>query len=231
MQVSRAIPLEFDQNLFGGDDSHPAVYQDMLLGKNITLNWNGLGSVAQYQTELYLPQSVSGAQIEIPTAYLNPQPSATNPNIKLTRFFTYDAQANSGAGGWQEVFPQNHCPQANSGNFDLNNFNFSAGSFKYGGIIVATQDLSAAMGIFGHKPEVGGSVDYFTLLDGSGCAGSDGETGNRYIKYAAVYGATATTIGRTLPAGETFFTAWITTSTFNGVVANMHSVYCAIHGC
>src|SRR5207244_5228310 len=54
-QITRAVPLDWNPSLHGGDQDHPLIWESMVLGKDLTLNFNNLGSVAKYTTHLVLP--------------------------------------------------------------------------------------------------------------------------------------------------------------------------------
>jgi hypothetical protein len=59
------VPLNWDPALFGGALDHPVIWDTLMLGKDLTLNFNKLGPVAQYTTHLVLPAatlSIGSAQ-------------------------------------------------------------------------------------------------------------------------------------------------------------------------
>ncbi len=200
IQSSRTIPLEWEPLNTGGTIDNPVLYKDITVGKNITLNWSNLGPVALYQTYLSLPVSVADAQLEVPTGYLNGN---------FNRYYQYDAVADS----LVQVFPLSAC--------SINrNIPFYP---TYGGVIIADSSGTHAMGVFGSKPSVGGSVSYFTLWNfpcgpGAGTTSADGNTS----KWDAVYGPA------TIPAGVTTYNSWIVSGTLAEVEQRMHSVYSII---
>lgn len=143
-QITASVPLEWNPDAFGGSITHPVVYADMKIGKEVTLDYNNNPAVAKYLTKVTVGSPISGAQVEIPTAYLT---SAFN------RFYTYDASSQSRT----EVFP-NTC---NTGTPVV--FKPSSG---YGGVIISNNDQTRAMGIYGRTTSVsGGVVDQFQLYD------------------------------------------------------------------
>lgn len=54
-QRTRSAALDWDPSLFGGDQDHPVYFQNTVLGKNITLDDQGRGAVARYETVLRVP--------------------------------------------------------------------------------------------------------------------------------------------------------------------------------
>jgi hypothetical protein len=79
-QLTRAAPLDFDPEgltcngaceypLQGGRD-HPVVYKDMVIGKNITLNWMNNIHISQYQAVFQYPEPVQHGMVSAPVAYL-----------------------------------------------------------------------------------------------------------------------------------------------------------------
>ena len=73
VQSTRAIPLEWDPDKFGGGRDHPVIYPNVQLGKNLTLGWSKDGvtrPIALYQTVLSSPATMDRVQIEAPSAYL-----------------------------------------------------------------------------------------------------------------------------------------------------------------
>jgi hypothetical protein len=51
-QITRAVPLNWDPAVFGGDLDHPVIWDSLILGKDLTLNFNNMGRVAKYTTHL-----------------------------------------------------------------------------------------------------------------------------------------------------------------------------------
>jgi hypothetical protein len=140
VQVTRSIPLEYNSDYWGGDCDHPVVYSGLTIGKNLTLDYNSMGPVAQYQTVVTSDFSVSDALIEIPTAYM---PSSFN------RYYTYDAYSQA----LTEVYPPTGgCTQGT-------NFSPSSG---YGGVIISNSGQTRAMAVYGRSTTVNVG---FTLWD------------------------------------------------------------------
>lgn len=132
--VTRATPLEFGSTpgstlnsaLLVTED-HPWIYPTMEIGKNLTLNFHGLGPVAQYTSVVDTPISIF-ATMETPTAYFN---------IQFGSFFTFDAGSNS----LKKVVIPDAC---SSGNPHLA-YTPASG---FGGVIVSDVTGQNAMGIY-----------------------------------------------------------------------------------
>jgi hypothetical protein len=68
-QITRAVPMNWDPTVFGGDLDHLIIWDNRQLGKDLTLNFNNMGPVAKYTTHVVLPAATSGT-LAIPTGYL-----------------------------------------------------------------------------------------------------------------------------------------------------------------
>ncbi len=155
VHITRAIPLEYGLPGSGGYPvtvNTPAVYSGMQIGKNLTLNFDGLGPVGQYQTVFYTPTPLNSATAEIPTAYLAAG--------VFTNFFTYDGKSNA----LQAAYPPNGCT-ASTG------LPYTPPSGR-GGVIISNASGSYAMGIYGRSKAKGKtSVAYYGLWDFRACGG------------------------------------------------------------
>ncbi|MBW8813602.1 MAG: hypothetical protein JF588_09270 [Caulobacterales bacterium] len=188
-QSTRAVRLEFVNDLWGGDVDHPVIYPDMIIGKDITLNYNNMGPVAKYVTHVTCTTALPDAEIEAPIAYLPPS---------FNRFYTYDAVSQA----LTEVFPSSSgCP----GHVDW------GPTSGYGGGIISNADQTLAMGMYAKTVTAGGQINFFNLMNYIGCASTTAvrAEANRHP----------------LPAGETTFTAFVTTNTLANVVAAMRQLY------
>lgn len=152
MQSSYTVPLDFVPTTWGGGSNNPIAYPGMLMGKQITLNYNNLGPVAQYTTTLTVPVALESTQLAMPTGYLNGN---------FTQFYTYDAST----GTLTNVTSSLPLCKANG----LPNWLPPSG---YGGVIIANSSGSLAMGVYGVATYLGGSVSYFSLANNlsSSCA-------------------------------------------------------------
>lgn len=148
VQITRSIPLEWNPDLWGGDEEHPVIYSGLIMGKNLTLNYNSMGPVAQYQTVIDASSAINDAVIEIPTAYM---PETFN------RFYTYDAQSQT----LTEVYPPTGCTDDNTGT----HFVPSSG---YGGVLISNSSQTRAMAVYGRTTTVTGD---FGLFDFGECGG------------------------------------------------------------
>ncbi len=156
VHVTRAIPLEYGLPGTGGypiTTDVPAVYTGWLIGKNLTLNYGGAGSVAKYETVIQTSAAVTGVTAEIPTAYLTAG--------VFTNFFTYEAGSNT----LTAVTPPNGCTASKG-------LPFMPSSGK-GGVILSNASGSYAMGVYGDKTTASGGplVAYFALWNFGACGG------------------------------------------------------------
>ena len=142
---TRSIPLEFglgsSNNGVTITPDTPQIYPGMQIGKDLTLNFMNLGSVAQYNTVIVSPISLPNANIEIPAAYLN---------ASLGKFFTYNASSSV----LRSVAP--------SSCYNPATFQPSSGG---GGMIVSDPTLSTAIGIYRRD-----SSTVFNIYDLRSCA-------------------------------------------------------------
>lgn len=139
-QVTLAVPLELNPDTYGGDYDHPVVWQDLVLGKELTLDFGGDSSVARYRVYQYYPGPLSEVGGPSLAVYLR--------GI-FTRYFTYDAAAD------QLTEITGDLPScAPTGHF-----------FRpvIGGVIAADASGQYAIGVFGASPSAGGTVTGFGL--------------------------------------------------------------------
>ena len=200
-QITRAIPLQFDPSGMGGGPANPVVWSDIGLGKDITLDFHDMGSVAKYTTHLSLPTATTGS-FELLTPYLR---------AVFTRFWTYDAETET----LTEVTSQ--MPDAciaNDGYFFRPQF---------GGVIVSDNLGTYAMGEYGVNTSQGGSVSSLVLFKyictGDGTAESSFDT----VKLDAVRGNDLNFPA--FPAGDSTYTAYLMTDNLEGVVSKMNQLF------
>lgn len=164
-QRTRAITLEYDPDGtqqcqfqsppgpcpgFGGGPDNPVVWQDVMLGKNITLDYHGLGPVALYSTFMQVPKLLTAdTSREIPVIYAR---------ANFYRMFTYDAET--------EKLEEQPC-----------NNNGVQITPNYGGVIASTANKDYAIGIYAVNRTQGGSVDYLLLNYTWTCPGPPKDTG------------------------------------------------------
>ena len=203
VHVTRCIPLEYEPQNFGGGSETPVIYPDMVMGKDLLLNYNGMPRVAKYTSHFVLPSDLpddTRPNFEIPTAYTPPEFNA---------YYTFDAL--------NEDQPRRVYPTPNTCNPNDDNNNRIqwpvdgeiAAYSGYGGVILATADGSRAIGVYGGHRKVGGSVSYYTLWDFRACGTS---------KWSAASGPEGVT------AGEKLFNTWIIVGTLNNVRDDMKTL-------
>jgi len=165
IQRTRSITLDYDPDGtqqcyfelpvgpcpgFGGGPDNPTVWSNVLLGKDVTLDFKGLGPVALYSTFMQVPKALAAETArEIPVIYAR---------ANFYRMFTYDAEA----GQLQE----NPC---SNGSIAI--------TPNYGGVIATTGNQDAAIGIYAVNRTAGGSVDYLVLNFTWSCPGPPSDTG------------------------------------------------------
>jgi hypothetical protein len=150
-QRTRSITLEYDPDGtqqcvyqappgpcpgFDGGPDNPVVWSQVMLGKDLTLDYHGLGPVALYSAFMQVPKALAaGTAREIPVIYAR---------ASFYRMFLYNAE---NAELHEE--PCNNNPPTFSPN--------------YGGVIATTGDKNFAIGIYAVNTSQGGSADYLLL--------------------------------------------------------------------
>ncbi|MEN8255277.1 MAG: hypothetical protein ABFR33_07385 [Verrucomicrobiota bacterium] len=196
VQSTRCVPVEWTPQNFGGGPDNPVLWWNMVLGKDIILDYNGMGAVVKYETILVPPADSANSQFEIPTGYLT---------AEFNRFYTYDAVSQD----LNEVFPVG---------WSMVPVSFAPVS-GFGGVIIANATLTHAMGIYGVLRSEGGSVDYFTLWNfTTGTPDFDPYDPNT-TKWSAVYGPGSVTGGL-----EYRFTTWLMSGSLAEVTAFMDAL-------
>jgi hypothetical protein len=162
---TRAVTLEYDPDGtqqcyfevpvgacpgFDGGPDNPVVWLDVMLGKDVTLDFHGLGPVALYSTFMQVPKALAaGTGREVPVIYAR---------AIFYRTFTYDAQTRQ----------LRESPCSNNGITINPNF---------GGVIATTGDKDAAIGIYAVNTRQEGSVDYLALTPTWNCSGPPPDNG------------------------------------------------------
>jgi hypothetical protein len=198
-QITRAVPLNWDPSVFGGDLDHPIIWDSLILGKDLTLNFNNMGPVAKYTTHLVLPADTFGT-MAIPTGYLRGN---------FNRFWTYDALSKI----LTEVTSQvpNGCGNNSAYTFSTN----------YGGVIISDAASAYAMGVYGVSIPKGGPVSFYGLYSYP-CGTTDtSEDAYNFNVWAAVRGN-----GDILfPAGDSSYNSYVITESLQNVTALMDDLY------
>jgi len=126
-QITRDIPLEWDPRLFGGDQDHPVIWDTLVLGKDLELNFKNLGPVAKYTSHLVLPKASFGT-FAMPAGYLN---------SNFNRYWTYDAKSKTLV-EVTSAMPDG-CPALRNGSFGGYSF-----TVNFGGIIMTDSSAAAS---------------------------------------------------------------------------------------
>jgi hypothetical protein len=90
-QSTRAIPVEWTPDEHGGGKDNAVIYANAKIGKELTLDWRGPDnvdrqwSVALYES-VYEGPSFTVANVEAPTAYLNPE---------FSNYYKYDPKSDT----------------------------------------------------------------------------------------------------------------------------------------
>ena len=139
-QLTIAVPLA-NPFAFGNDKPclHPVVWEDVSLGKQVTLNFRGMGPVAKYTTFARLPAAIQAVDFYHPISSLG---------AEFNRYFFYDAESTD----LQEHFIADTCEDS------------QAFSPNFGGVILSDQSGQFAMGAYGVSVSQGGSISGMGLL-------------------------------------------------------------------
>jgi hypothetical protein len=203
-QITRAVPLDWDPTQYGGDQDHPVIWDSLVLGKDLTLNFQNLGPVAQYTTHLTIPNATRGT-LANPAGYLL---------SSFNRFWTYDASSKA----LQEV-----TSAMPNGCVDLNTtFGGYAFFVNFGGIIMSDATGANAMGIYGVNLSQGGSQTYFAMWKFNCWGDGPSETASDNTAWSAVYG-NGTDV--TFPAGESTYNVYLITDSVQNVAARMDDLF------
>jgi hypothetical protein len=203
-QITRAIPLNWDAGLYGGDQDHPVIWDSLIIGKDLVLNFNNMGSVAKYTTHLSLPNAMLGGMAE-PAIYLR---------ASFTRFWTYDAPSKT----LREV--TNSVP---SGCAEGKEFFHHA---AFGGTIISDDPGSHALGVYGVNEASGGSVSYFSLgkylCEGDG---PDESAGDTVVMNVVRGGGDGFSQSVMFPAGESTYNVYLVSDSVQNVAIQMDRLY------
>ena len=203
-QITRTVPLNWDPVAFGGDPDHPVIWSQIVLGKDLTLNFNNMGSVAKYTTHLVLPTTTEGG-IAAPAIYLR---------ANFNRFWTYDAPSKT----LLEV-----TGQVPSGCNTGHEYFFHS---SFGGTIISDASGNYAMGVYAVDEAHGGSANFISIgnyvCSGDGTGESAGDT----VVMNPVRGGGDGIVRNTVfPAGESTYNAYIITDTVQNVAARMGDLF------
>ena len=188
-QSTSSVPLEWSPPRVDprAGTTHPVIYPDVRLGKELELAFGGRPDVARYDTVVTLPAPAAGGDLEAPTAYLRSQ---------FNHLFTLDAKS----GVLERVEPK---PFAKKG------YDWTPPS-GWGAVIASDADGAHAFAIYAATTSAGGTISRFTLNDFHTDGASDGATDPGTVKLRALR------IGD-FPAGTTRTTSYIVTGTLASV--------------
>ena len=201
-QITRAVPLNWNPTVYGGDQDHPVIWDTLVLGKDLTLDFNNLGPVARYTTHVVIPATAQGG-VQNPAGYLL---------SSFNRYWTYDA-------GLQKL--SEVTGSMPDGCFHLTDNQFGGISFSvdFGGIIMSDASGTNAMGVYGVSVGHGGSVSYFAMFKFFCWGDGASETSSDNTAWSAVY-ATGT-----IPGGETTYNVFLITDSLQNVTARMDDLF------
>jgi hypothetical protein len=198
-QITRAVPLNWDPTVFGGDQDHPVIWDSLILGKDLTLNFNNMGPVAKYTTHVVLPNKTLGG-LTSPITYLRGN---------FNRYWTYDAQSQQ----LNEVTSHivNGC--SNSAAYIFNT--------DFGGVIISDSTAAYAMGIYGVSTARGGWVGSYGLWSFP-CGTTD--TSESAYNFNVLSPASGQE-NSLFPAGDSTYNAYMITESVQNVVTKMNELY------
>ena len=205
VQTTLTVPLEFNVDNFGGSVDNPVVYQDLVFGKELTLNFQNNPTVARYRTYVYYPAPGNpGMDMWIPATYLRGL---------FTRYFTYDAAADQLTEITSQLAPCTKWSHA-----------YEYDPTSSGGVIVSDATGGHAMGIYGVSPSAGGSLTAIVLVPricpeiGGMWEDPTSETSYSHVVLWPVYEGAIT---QEITAFNTYFV----TDRLDKVSAAMHKLY------
>ena len=204
-QITRAVPLNWDPTIFGGDSDHAVIWDQLVIGKDLTLDFNNMGPVARYTTHLVLPTATQGT-FEAPVVYLR---------SNFNRFWTYDAQTKT-LNEVTSLMPSGCGPNSQT-------FVYLT---HFGGNIISDASGANAMGVYGVDDANKGSVNYWNMGDfrclGDGPAEAAGDT----VSIAAVKGGFGGNDNNFLfPAGESTYNVYLISDTLQNVTSQMDQLF------
>ena len=138
-QLTVAVPLANPALYSDNPCLHPVVWKDAILGKQITLNFHGMGPVAKYTTLAWLPGAIPAVDFYHPISSLG---------AEFNRYFFYDAES----ADLQEHFIADSCEGSEP--FFPN----------FGGVILSDPSQNFAMGAYAVNTSHGGSITALNLL-------------------------------------------------------------------
>lgn len=160
-QSTRAIPLEWLEENWGGSTTAPVIWPQVAMGKDITLDFAGLGPVVKYETVLSLPGALNywpGLPPLVPPR----QPSIVCPTgympASFNRFWRYEPG--------EDADPVQVLPGAGSENRLKFRFIESPVAFPsgYGSVIITNEEETHGMGVYAVADNAGGTATSMNLI-------------------------------------------------------------------
>ena len=205
-QVTRAIPLNWDPAQFSGDQDHPVIWDGLVIGKDLTLNFNNLGPVARYTTHLTLPDAAKGG-IETPSIWLR---------SNFNRFWTYDASTKT----LVEVTSSVGDGCSNGSPYFFHE--------SFGGTIASDASGSNAIGVYAVSVASGGSINYISISSFICWGDGPDESGSDTVVMDAIKGGgDGVSPNVVFPAGESTQNVYIITDSVQNVTARMDDLFAA----
>ena len=201
-QITRAVPLNWDPTVYGGDQDHPVIWDSLVLGKDLTLDFNNLGPVARYTTHVVLPATAEGG-VQNPAGYLL---------SSFNRYWTYDARL-------QRLSEVTGTMPDGCAHLTDNSFGGTSFFVDFGGIIMSDASGANAMGVYDVSIGQAGSVSYFAMFKFFCWGDGPFETSSDNTAWSAVYGT------GTVPAGETTYNVFLITDSVQNVAARMDDLF------
>jgi hypothetical protein len=188
-QSTSSVPLEWSPPRVDprAGTTHPVIYPDVRLGKDVELDFGGHPNVARYDTILTLPAAARDGDLEAPTAYVRNE---------FNHLFTLDAKS----GVLERIEPKP---------LDKKGLDWAPKS-GWGAVIASNADGSHAFAIYAATTAAGGTISRFTAHDFHEAGGPDGATDVGTMKVRALR------IGD-FPAGTTRTTTYVVTGTLASV--------------
>jgi hypothetical protein len=217
-QVTRAVPLEFECQKFSGGPDNPILLPQMLIGKDLYMNYQTPDGVARnwpvalYVTNVKVPTAVDVKFMEMPTAHMP---------YTFNRYYTYDAGSNL----LTEQTLANGATTVGLGAI------YYAPSSGYGGVIISDSTGNKAMGAYAVLVRQGGSATMFGLWRYDYGESNPSPTSVSASKWSVIRGINTSDVSLTTGAtqriwpGNNQYHTWVMTGTVAQVTSYMNTLY------
>ena len=192
-QITLSVPLEWSPPRVDtrAGTTHPVIYPDLRLGKEVDLAYDGRPDVARYDTIVTLPAATHHGELEAPTAYLR---------NSFNHLFTFDART----GVLAPITPVRS---------DKKGSDWTPPS-GVGGLIASDAIGTHAFAIYAATTAAGGTISKFTAHDFHVDGPASGPDDVGTVKLRALRSGA-------FVAGTTRTTTYIVTGTFDSVQRTM----------